>query len=631
MFKKNYFVNVVLLISFIIITGSGCLADNNKITEKENKIQGFDMKNLIREHTSGKNVIKLNLTPQILKLDIPEEKEEGFSEGISQIETPIYPTLDKADPRYDFVSASILSAKAKQFDDGLYAAVELAAQDGSSQNAGKKKMLLNIYNALKDLEDPGLSASSINYSRGFILAAVNLGGNKINGNEIINRKAEEITKEFLGNELRSKPIGFYTWNTSLEEIFKEDRLLQENIKEKDTAIALAKGIINSKEVESYTNYLNFVSKLTNALVGKDLRGIINDISSGRDPAFEKNSKFFPPSRAYETDLVKKLFAQAPIPDDFNLADKLIEEIKNGKIDLTPKKNSGWYDYQTFSLESLIIPEKFPECKKLIFTDNYKKELIELFKSILAITRETHIKQLEIPICGNAPPNEDPEVIKLEIYPEISVEPLATYYLRRARAYNFIHGVLKDYFGEETLTKMFRLTSAGVVKKNLEQELKDMEALFFGLALQVCYETGCELDITADDGSGEGAEKDLLYARKWLSEAYLDPDISTDSRMMVPVFYDTGRQKTKVWAFLGYEKKKLTIEFSKMPDITVFNENGEELPPKSLQVSFFDTAKELLYPVFAEIYVKKILNRDEFRKLCDKYKTRNEIIKALENI
>jgi hypothetical protein len=39
------------------------------------------------------------------------------------------------------VSGSMLAQKAKQFDDGLYAAVELAAQQGAGPFAGKAAML----------------------------------------------------------------------------------------------------------------------------------------------------------------------------------------------------------------------------------------------------------------------------------------------------------------------------------------------------------------------------------------------------------------------------------------------------------------------------------------------------------
>jgi hypothetical protein len=34
------------------------------------------------------------------------------------------------------------------------------------------------------------------------------------------------------------------------------------------------------------------------------------------------------------------------------------------------------------------------------------------------------------------------------------------------------------------------------------------------------------------------------------------------------------------------------------------------------------------PVFAELYVRRLLDRDEFRAVCDKHRTRQAILAAL---
>src|SRR5207253_6708622 len=128
------------------------------------------------------------------------------------------------------------------------------------------------------------------------------------------------------------------------------------------------------------------------------------------------------------------------PDDFELAKELVAQVQAGKINLKPKQNSGWYDYQTWSLEPLILPDTTPEAKHLEFGEEYRGLLVELFKGVLALTRETHIKQLENPPEASAAPPPK-EKIKLFIAPEVSVEPLATAYLRRAIAYQFVRQVL----------------------------------------------------------------------------------------------------------------------------------------------------------------------------------------------
>jgi hypothetical protein len=184
-------------------------------------------------------------------------------------------------------------------------------------------------------------------------------------------------------------------------------------------------------------------------------------------------------------------------------------------------------------------------------------------------------------------------------------------------------------GKNNLAKIHRLTASGPVEKDLSLELKEMEALFFGAALIVANETGCALQITNRDGSGNGVKEDIEFARHWMNHLFDDPDLSRDNRIMVPVFYDLQRKMTKVWVVLGYEGQSLDVGFKSTPQITVFDSQGKKIDRSRLDVHYESQGSFLWYPVFAEIYVKRILDRDEFRKLCDTYATRSEILKALQ--
>ncbi len=593
---------------------------------------------LVSERKSEGYTIKVDLSGQVLSLEIPKRVRQGGGSEDRLYPTPggLIPANQGGAPhagRVNFVSAAILAAKAKQFDDGLYAAAEIAMQEGVPGVLGKKMFLSALFGALKDLNDPSIPLPEKEWSEAFIAAAASLGGQDLSGDARVTELSQKIEKDFLQDPLRSKPIGFYTWNGELGNIFRQDRLLQSKL-EKSAALVRAIKEKAGETKDFYFKYLGFIEKLTNPFPADvtGLRSYIENplITQGaeehRNPA-----ALFPPSRSYETDLVKKLYGQKPIPDNFNLAETLIEEIKAGNIDLTPRKDSGWYDYQTYALESLILPEKFPEAKKLVFTQSYTKELEELFKSLLALTRETHIKQLEIPLVATAAYRPQPaeQKIRIDISPGLTLEPLATYYLRRARSYNFIHSVLKDMLGKNNLAKIHRLTAAGPVDKDLSLELQEMEALFFGAALSVAQETGCALQITDRDGSGHGGKQDLDFAGHWMNHLADDPDVSRDNRMMVPVFYDLQRNMTKVWVVLGYEEKSLEVGFDSTPQITVFDSQGKKVDESRLDIHYHDQVRSLWYPVFAEIYVKNILDRDEFRKLCDRYPTRPEILKALQ--
>jgi len=627
-FKKDSGKIFVLILTGLFFSLMGSSGLEAKIATKH-----FGSKNLVKKIIVNKNssaaeelTLKLDLSPQILQLSIP--KDSILDAGNSKSETRIYPTLKGLLKRNSFVSAAILAIKAKQFDDGLYAAVEIASQEGMTGFLGKQKLLRKIHEALNKMQNTGIGL----YPKAFISAAAQLGGQNFMDEPAVKNKADSIRFDFLKDPLKSKPLGFYTWNHELAQIFQQDRLLQKKLGvEPASILAKAINLSGPEALNFYRKYMELVEKMTNPFIKSDLRPLFKtNISVKKTVKFA----FLPPSRSFETDLVNKLYGEKagfkPIPEGFNLAEKLIEEIQAGRIDMTPKANSGWYDYQAFSLEPLILTDKFTEAKKIKFTKEYRKELKEFFKSFLALTRETHIKQLECPIVGCAMFPE-PRKNTITLSPDLTLEPLASFYLRRARSYNFIHHVLLNAFGEENLKKMHRLAAEGPVEKNLSQELAEMEGLFFGAALQAAAEIGCTLKLTPLDGSGRDEKSDLAFARNWLRHASEDPDIEKDNRMMVPVLYDIGRNRIKVWVFLGFEKKPFSAAFLSPPKVTVFNNKSKKLDPSQYELNYEEQIETLVYPVFAEIYVNQLLNRNEFRRLCDRYQTRSKILKALENM
>ncbi len=559
--------------------------------------------------------VRLDLSTQVLGLDIAEEREWGQTSG--KVEAELYPTIKSVPGKPDFVSASILVAKAKQFDDGLYAAVESLCQNGTERFMGKRELLQRVAEALKGLANDQLKG--MDRSQSFIQAAANLGGQVLSGTKEIRLGAEEIGAKFLSDKLKSKPISFYTWTEELTRIFQQDRLLQEPL-DSDQVIHLAKGLSQDAiALKGYQGYLALVKRLTNPFP-PEFSALFPT------PKIEKGKKcsFFPPSQAPETELVKKLYLNRPIPEGFNLIDELIKEIQKKSIDLTPGEDSGWYAHQIYALEPFVRPESMPEAKKLDFGDRYKKELIDLFKAALALTRETHIKQLEIPMPGAAP--FDRRIPIIEIYPELSAEPMITYYRRRAESYRFVRGLLTSTFGEGALKNTRRMTAHGRVSRPLAEELREMESLFLGAYQVVAEEIG--IDPRLPERSRAEREADKKLAREWSRKFAQDQDVGADNRMMVPIFYDIGRKKTKVWVVLGYAAKPLSIWFKNEPQVTVLDAAGKEVRAK---LNFHAVQKPLIYPVSAEIYVRTLMNRDEFRAFCNRYKTPSAILQALKNL
>jgi hypothetical protein len=257
------------------------------------------------------------------------------------------------------------------------------------------------------------------------------------------------------------------------------------------------------------------------------------------------------------------------------------------------------------------------------SDTYKAELEALFKALLGLTRETHVKQLEIPLAGAAGPGSE---LTLIIRPELTVEPVVTYYLRRARSYAFVRTVVSRYFGDQALQATARLTPSGTVNMPLLDELRLMEQIFYGAAER----SSRELGLTEDPNvSAHDATEGLAVYDTWRQTLAGDPDLGADVRMMVPVFYDVARKKMKVWAVLGCASKPLSVSFHRPPTvIQVLDDAGRTVPLDSVRVNFTAERHDLVYLVSAEVYVDEPMTRAEFRRHCDRYRTFAAILEHL---
>jgi hypothetical protein len=550
--------------------------------------------------------LTLDLSSQVLGIDIPEDRDYGDREG--DVEPQLERSFYHLGQRAAFISAAALAHKAKQFDDGLYAAVERAVQQGTGRFAGKRDLIAGMVGLLGEAAaGPELQAAAV------VAAAARLGGLKLSPSDALDRAAEAQRTEFLEDARRSKPIGFYTWSEELVRIFQQDRMLQTELKP-DPARALARALAGDAKLrDSYAATLELYARLTNPFAKPDLRELMAEGAQPRHPVYA----IVPPSVSHETELVKRLYGNRPIPDGFNLADELIRQLRTGKLSLAPSPRSGWYDHQVYALEPLVLPEKTPEASRLKLSEAYRKELVGLFKALLALTRETHIKQLEVPAAGAGMP-------ELTLRPELTVEPLATYYLRRARSYAFVRQVLERAFGAEALKTMRRLTPAGPTNISLEQELQLVQGLFHGAYLTVCDELG--LPPEGDKKLGQPAV-DLELFRFWAASMGKDPDMFTDMRVMVPLFYDIQRRKMKVWVVLGVTEKKLRVFFAKRPKVkAVVDAAGKKVKPR---IDWDEATPRLTYFVTAEVYVTKLLDREQFRAHCDRHKTTKAILSNLQ--
>jgi hypothetical protein len=569
--------------------------------------------------------VRVDLASQVLQLDTPEEKWFGLrgttgSEMAAQ-EAPIRPTVaDPGLPPLDFVSLSMLVLKAKLFDDRLCASIELAAQRGRGTFTGKADLLRQLGLRLTESAEARKSGGN---ACSLLLAAGRLGKGVGKANQVWESQVANVEKEFLADPLRSRPIGFYTWSEDLRAIFQQDRLLGSPLQGQDGILAIFRAL--SSDLRLWTAYkksLELNERLTNPTGGDGMRSLLGLAQSNLDRLLRQQFAFFPRSDSHETWLIQHLYGNRPIPAGFDLADEMIRRIREGSLKLAPAENSGWYDYVSWTLEPLVVPERMTEAVRLRFQESYRKQLLALFKAALAFARETHIKQLQVLEVGSrvAPP---PKKVKIMLRPRLTVEPLATYCERRTRAYRFLRGVLEGTFGEEAWADIPWVTAAGVTQGTLGPELDAMEGLFNGARATICAELGVDLPSLA----GRSDKADAVRFQTWARSLPNDPDLGQDARMMVPVFYDLQLQKTKVWVLLGWSQRSLEVEFVTPPRVDVFKD-GNTAPESGYEVIFGKNWYRIPYPVTAEAYVSQVLDREAFRRHCDRYRTQADILQHL---
>jgi hypothetical protein len=330
--------------------------------------------------------------------------------------------------------------------------------------------------------------------------------------------------------------------------------------------------------------------------------------------------FFPPASSREVILFEALFPLG-VPTNASLMKELVRRIRSGEVDLKPKAASGWYDYQVFALESMLLPDAGEERNKLLLTKAYKRRMSEAFQALVTKRRETHVRDL----AGAKGAAEPPSLLQ----PRLRVEPATTYYLRTARAYQFLTNFLESALGRELLSETHGLTKDGPRPQDLWTELNWMRDLFYGLYLVSAEDIGLNASALSEGDSGEPmVDRCYEVAVDWLGRAFDDPDLATDTRVSVPVYVDRPQGVTRLWATLGVRLTRLTADYARPPSIKPAEGEGDWSEPPGVQGSFY------LIPVdeFAEVELKglRVLSREEFRLVCDKAKTRQAILKQLES-
>lgn len=531
--------------------------------------------------------VRLDLSRQVLGLSLVRDSGPGFEAPV-----PLHPTVASAiGPR--FLPLASIVHKTKVFDDGLCAAVEKAAHAGAGGFSGKAAVVRRLADALPRWGGAAEEALTL------LHAAERLGPGARpppldRAEDVLGRVAA-----FLRDEAASKPVGFYTWSRDLQAIFRHDRILQSRLGTSSRE-ALDRVLEADEELRGgYEACLRLAAGLTN-------------------PPAPGASAIFPGARSHEADLVARLYGRSGPPEGARLMDDLVTAVFTGEVSLRPTARSGWYDLVAWSHEPMLLLQRMPEGPRLDTDETYRAALVDLFKGGQALTRETHVKALRPTPTAAAPVRSTRAVLEVPL--ELTVEPLPTYFERRAAGYRHVRAVLGEAFGVDGLRGLRRLTPDGPVERPLVDEVDDLCDVLQGAEATARRELGMPL---ARDATSALARFDA-----WRAGAASDADLARDLRMMVPVASGLPGGRTRAWAFLGWQARALLVRAERPPAATVRRGDGTPVPAGEVELAFRGAPCTTVFPCFAEVEVRRLLDRDAFRRHCDRYGTREAIVAYL---
>lgn len=566
---------------------------------------------------------QINQSAALLKLDVPDIREDHDARLLYL--HPSYAAAAKAHGRANLLpSVNAISGKAKQFDDGLYAALDL--HFASNREQGLRSIELLLRQVMTEC-DPRTEAYA------WLWSALYVGG-YITGDEAGRRPAQAslLLAAFEAKTWESTPVGFYEWSAELQACFRFLRFLQQDFPRRaGIPDALLRAMQkNPSCLEMYQTMLGWYARLTNPLDRLNLLDLQNTSDDVREIAARKgvwaSLHFLPYSKSRETELFNKLYPEGLPREGADLMVDFIKAIRDGKLDLKPDANSGWYDYQLYALEAFVLPERGAENNKLILSKKYKLRLIEAFKAMVTKHRETHVRQ--VMAAGNAAASAAPEPPQDRLAPRLRVEPNPTYYLRYARSYAFLQKFVVAEVEDPNSLRGAR--QGGWRKLPLGDELEEMRLLFYGLHLVSCEDIGMKDELLA----GEVENKDYArgLAAAWLKEWDKDPDLAVDTRVAVPMYYDYQRA-TRFWGTIGVRAAPLSVRWHSRPSWRPQPKPGDgaEAWQEMAWSNLGDVEYLLLVDEFAEFERRGSvpLSRSEFRKRCDRAGTKEAIVKALQ--
>jgi len=654
-----------------------------------------------------------NRSAAVIGLDLLPEKAEAGGDKLARL----YPNFAEAYAAGHSLDGTVLpsldmlDAYTKYTDDHIVAAIEDRNHDGGSiYPGGKQNFLLALVDALNPLL-PGRSEKQGQVDTfDFTIAAYDLGlepDNYLEHGRHVGCSTVSRKKEFLAHPFRSKPVGLYTQTERLRQVFRRDRFLQQpfGLEELNpgvtrfdpaydfphdkliVAVRIAEALKQDPQLlKAYTDYLRLGEALSAPSANLNLLDLLAyEQYFGDLPKLAEALRNSPQAQliaqrgtadlgvavwpfvtSKENRLFAQLYASVP-PKGATTMQELVDALRSGQLNLAPAPDSGWYDYQLYALEPLLLTERALEFDQLLLHAGYKVRLRTAFEAMYAQRRETLVKypgvDLVCGIDGSYLPEELP-------YPRLSVEPAGTNYLRTARGYAMLEGRLTALLGAEELAA----TPLADSSSSLFDAIRQARATFLSICLLSCNDLSlapqlepgeldgvqftesrfgvppstyisCTIDnlptLSAQDAQQRGAACQIAAAWTWhLSEA---PSSRMDPRVIVPVLTDGHGKKVWYWAVLGVKLAQIETYYAAKPRaIAQKGQGGASAVDREAAVAALSAEQGLAELSFEEhiwvipVYVfREVIlrpdppTREELRAICDQAQTADKIVKQLQ--
>ena len=607
----------------------------------EDKHPAYDPALVVKEPMFPGCDVTMNKSASVTRLDVVPWADADAAKGSRLYHD--FPDALAALPSADVVpSMEVVNAELKAFNDGLYAAIELGAQNGTDQSlVDKRSLLVDLATELASRSVSGTPSEMPLAAKAAaqLGAAVRLGGGNVPAGIT---GVDALVASFDADPIHARPIGFYTWTPELSAIFQQDRFLQSPDSaqpELGAFASMAVALAGSPALAArYGRVLDLYAGLTNPFYDRPVRDLVAltpspavlDDLGGLASQFESayptmklpppcgaRLAFLPASDSPEVRLYRQM-ACGGTPFTGSFIDAVVDAIRSGKLDLTPTATSGFYDRQLFALASLLVTDSAPEKDHLLLTKRYKQKLVDTFKALLIETRETHVKQLALgatAVSYVAPPRD--------FVPSFRVEPFPTFYLRAARAYAFLGPFLRTVMGAAFLETAHRVEEDGSRgSKTLADELREKTALLYGLSTLSSRTLGMAELATAEELAPFSDAVDVAEAflKGWTSST----DVARDPRVIVPVAVEDT--VVRYWAVIGAKAVQVDASYVQ----------GFEPKVVSTPCAFtgkWGTRRPVLFSL-ESVEVNRPRSappptRAELRALCNQYTSKDDIVKALE--